>query len=107
MGIPGRPRESPHRRSRLISPIISGVSSALQTLDQLFGLQTPSAGASAGGGFLTGQTLSPPAARASPQGAGPTTPAGQFAPATLSFLTSLQHTGSHLWSTARGALSHE
>jgi hypothetical protein len=90
----------------LISPIISGVSSALQTLDQLLGLQAPSTGGSAGGAFSTGKTL-PAGAQASPQGAGPTTPSGQFAPATLSFLTSLQDTGSHLWSTARGALTHD
>ena len=87
----------------MINPIVSGISSALQTLDQLLGAPLPANGRGGADAFSTGQTLPAGATSAAP----PSTAPGQFAPAALGFLTSLQDEGSHIWSTAKGHIGHD
>ncbi|HTX50613.1 MAG TPA: hypothetical protein VME40_14600 [Caulobacteraceae bacterium] len=98
-----KPCEAPHDgggelaasswESKVINPIISAGSNALQALEQLWSARQSSPGAGAAGAFSTGQSL-PTGANSTSGGQAPSSPGDQFNTAALSFLTSLQDAGS-------------
>jgi hypothetical protein len=85
----------------VINPIVTGVSSAVQALEALFGSTQTNPASSSAGAFSTGQGL-PTTGGASAQAA-PSNASNKFAPSTLSFLTALQDPESAAAGFASGA----